>query len=239
MNDEGAEVRPTGDVRFAVVGAEAGALATADAEHVPDPADADVLVAVGETGLDAVAAATPTDTPVLAVDVDGPLSVSRERAADLLPAVASGAVETTPQPLLAVECGDERATALADVTLVTAEPARISEFSVRSDGRQVDRFRADGAVLATPLGSHGYAHDAGGPVLAPDADSLVAVPISPFAIGADRWVLPTAQTTVRVEREDAPVEWYADATRVGTVTPDQPVRVRPAGVVPFVRPPGQ
>jgi NAD+ kinase len=126
-----------------------------------------------------------------------------------------------------------------DATLVTSEPARISEYAITTEGRLVDRFRADGVVVATPLGSHGYAHAAGGPVLAVDADSFVTVPIAPFAIGADHWVLPSTETSLSVEREEAPVDCFADADRVGAATPGEPVHVRPDGVFRVVRPPGE
>ncbi|MFC5970283.1 ATP-NAD kinase [Halomarina salina] len=249
MNDEGTEVRPSGEARFAVVGDEAtpDGRSSADGSDVPslsaavddagalvDTPDADVVVAVGEAALSRVAPVT--DAPILAVDVGGPHSVPRSVALDLVSALTPGEFSTTTQPLVTVECGAERTRALFDVTLVTADPARISEYSVHSGGEEVDRFRADGVVLATAMGSHGYAHAAGGPVLTADADSLVAVPIAPFAIGADHWVLPSTETTLRVEREDAPVDCFADTDRVGAVTPGEPVRVRPDGVVRFVRP---
>ncbi|MWG33313.1 NAD(+)/NADH kinase [Halomarina oriensis] len=250
MNDEGTGVPPAGTTRVAVVGAgdpdptletrgtvpdtESLAAAVTDTGTLVDVADADVVVAVGDAALSAVAART--DAPVLVVGGDTPLSVPRATATEAIRALHTGTVETTAHPLLGVECGAARSTAVFDVTLVTAEPARISEYSVHSTGREVDRFRADGVVVATPLGSHGYAHAAGGPVLAPDADSLVTVPIAPFAIGADDWVVPMAETTLRVEREEAPVECFADTRRVGTVSPDEPVRVRPEGTVRFVRP---
>ena len=255
MSDEGTEVRPTGEIRFAVVGADLAegtptndlspgnrdgetlSAAVDDAGVLVGPDDADVVVAVGETALSDVGPVV--DAPILAVDVDGLLSVPRSTAPDVIRTLTRGQFRTVTQPLVAVECGAERTRALFDVTLVTAEPARISEYSVLSDGDEIDRFRADGVVVATPLGSHGYAHSAGGPVLAPPDDSLVTVPIAPFAIGADRWVLPLTETTLRVEREDAPVDCFADVDRVGAVTPGEPVRIRPDGVVRFVRPEGR
>jgi len=252
MNDEGTEVGPLGATRFAVVdtgellptddGTSAvgnGALPAAidDVGSHVDVADADVVVAVGESALSTVA--HTVDVPILAVDVEGPVSVPRREAADAVRALATEPVETTTHPLLTVESGSERSHAVFDVTLVTAEPARISEYSVRSAGREVDRFRADGVVVATQLGSHGYARAAGGPVLAVDADSFVTVPIAPFAIGADHWVLPSAETSLSVEREEAPVDCFADADRVGAATPGEPVHVRPDGAFQVVRPPGE
>jgi NAD+ kinase len=241
MNDEGAEPRPGGDLAVAVVGAPGDGSLAAAAETVGplvDPAAADLVVAVGDRALSS-AATLSADTAVLAVDVGGPLAVPRAVAGETLTALDPASLDTVAHPVVTVECGDRRAEAVFDATLATVEPARISEFSVHADGREVDRFRADGVVVATPLGSHGYASAAGGPVVAADADAFVAVPIAPFAIDAERWVLPDDELVVRVEREDAAVDCAADDRRLGTVPPGTPVRVRPGGVVRFVRPPGR
>ncbi|WP_232701194.1 ATP-NAD kinase [Halobacterium wangiae] len=189
-----------------------------DAVVGPDADDAsvDVLVALDEDALlDALAAAR--DVPVLPVDTGreygGVPAPGRTRALD---ALAAGDFDVETRQTLSVTVGDTTLRALADVTLVTTEAAQISEFAIRADGRDVDTVRADGVVAATPAGSHGYAADAGGPLLASDADVVAVVPIAPFRISRDRWVLapPTSFTVVR----DGPaVDLYVDGRELGPV----------------------
>lgn len=224
-----------GEARIGVVGdddllAAADAVATAEA----DPASADAIVAVGEAALASLPAGYAA--PVLAVDVGGPLSVDRRRAHTLLADLAAGTLPTVEVTVAGVSYPGGRARVLFDAMLVTAEPARISEYSVAGD-REVARFRADGIVVATPLGSHGYAADAGGPIITPGTDALAAVPVAPFAIGADRWVL-SPPVVLRVERDEAPVELLADDRRVGAVPADEPVRIGRAGTLKLVAPDG-
>lgn len=212
-------------VRVGVVGDDAEvaeAVRRAGATVSEDPVD--LLVA---RGTDALRATAPRPrAPVLAVDTEpGVHSVASADLDDALDAVVAGDYETVRHPVLAVDGPQERGYALFDLTLVTAEPARISEFSVHSGGERLAEFRADGVVCATPAGSHGYARAADGPLVAPQTGVVAVVPIAPFAIGTDHWVLPVDDVTLCVERNEAPVELLCDDRRVGLVAPDDPLYV--------------
>jgi len=198
--------------------------AGAEAVLSPDADDvsADVLVALNEDALlDALAAGR--DVPVLPIgtgrEYGGVPGAGRTRALD---ALAAGNYDVESRQTLSVTAGDRALRALADVTLVTTQVAQISEFAIRAEGRDVDTVRADGVVAATPSGSHGYAADAGGPLLASDTSAVAVVPIAPFRISRDRWVLapPVSFTVVR----DGPtVNLYVDGRRLGPVSAHEPV----------------
>jgi NAD+ kinase len=97
-------------------------------------ADPDVVVATGAEAALAVAKAAPA-TPVLAVDAGPELcSVPRDRLPDALPGLLEGAWTGIEHALLEVSAGDRTIPALLDVTLVTVEPARISEYRVTTGG---------------------------------------------------------------------------------------------------------
>jgi len=112
----------------------------------------------------------------------------------------------------AVRPGTE-STAAFDTTVITSEPARISEYAVSVAGRPHATFRADGVVVASPLGSHGYSRAAGGPQL-DFGSGLAVVPIAPFATIADSWVVEPP-VSVSVERETA-VSVFADTEGIAT-----------------------
>ncbi|MFC7155298.1 hypothetical protein ACFQPA_07500 [Halomarina halobia] len=244
MSDEGASGRaadePGDRPRLGVVGADeavAEAIGDAGAERVPVaagdlPADLDAVVAVGEGAVLSLPPDCPA--PVLAVGGDSPLSVPPARVAGAVAAVAAGQSRTVEVPVVAVTHAGGRTRALMDAMLVTASPARISEYSIESGGRTVARFRADGVVVATPFGSRGYARAAGGPSLALGSGVAAVVPVAPFAIDPDRWVLPLGTVTLRVERDEAAVELLADDRREGPVAPNDPVRIEPAGSLRFL-----
>lgn len=195
---------------------------TADAGGV---ADASFVVAVGERAFAELASAA-VHVPVLAVDAgDGMRSVAPGDAAAAITAVLEGRVERTTRRAFAVHVGDERYDAVFDVTLVTTEPARISEYCVAVGDADVAQFRADGVVVATPAGSHDYARAAGGPVLDGTSPVAAVVPVAPFAIDTDHWVVRDEDVTLSVERDEGSVSLLVDDRTVGTVDPAAPVRL--------------
>ncbi|WP_336338986.1 NAD(+)/NADH kinase [Haloarcula brevis] len=168
----------------------------------------DRIVAVGQAAVAAVARADgdPLVLPVAAGR--GVRSVSRDDAVAAVSALSDARVET--HPVLRVTMPDGTVEqAFWDVTLVTADAARISEFTVASTADRIGRFRADGVVIATAAGSSGYAHHVGGPTLAPSKQAVVA-PIAPFATDPDHWVLPVVGLSASVERDEATVELLVD-----------------------------
>jgi len=184
--------------------------AVSSAVDVVDDRSADLVLAVGEKPLsDAAARGEPR--PILPVDVDAEWSCSSDALPEVLASLTDRQLPTVDVHPLVVSTGRSESTAAFDTTLVTSEPARISEYAVSVDGRPHATFRADGVVVASPLGSYGYARAAGGPQL-DFAMGLAVVPIAPFATITDCWVLQPP-LTVCVERDD-PVSVFADTTRL-------------------------
>jgi NAD+ kinase len=56
------------------------------------------------------------------------------------------------------------------------------ELTIEIDGRPLSTWGGDGIVMATPTGSTAYAFSAGGPVVWPDVEALLLVPISAHAL---------------------------------------------------------
>lgn len=203
-------------------------------------ADPDLVVTVGETALLAVAHRRP-DPPLLPVDATlGVATASVSTLGETLSALGTAAVRTCPHPLLGVTADGERVgTALFDATLVSGVPARISAFRVSAGGDSVGSVRADGVVVATPAGTAGYAARLDAPRIEPGTGVLAVEPISQFTTHPERWVLPDAEVTVTVERDDVPVDVLADDRVVATVDRgDQVSIVTDGSVETVVGPPG-
>lgn len=204
------------DVRPEAVVDRAGATAVVgDADAVLD-ADPSLVVALGEGALlDLVRAGV--GAPVLPVDAGrGVRSVPSGSFPDALAAVFADDWTTATRRGLSVAAnGRNVATAFMDVMLVTSEPARISEYRVSTPARPVARFRADGVVVATPQGSHGYNRNLDGPLLAPETDAVSVVPVAPFAIDHEQWVLDAdAGVSLSIERDEGSVSLFVDDRRV-------------------------
>jgi NAD+ kinase len=74
--------------------------------------------------------------------------------------------------------------ALNEASVEKNSRQRMLEVVAEIDGRPLSRWGCDGVVCATPTGSTAYAFSAGGPVVWPEVDALLVVPISAHALFA-------------------------------------------------------
>ncbi|MDG5776461.1 ATP-NAD kinase [Haloarculaceae archaeon H-GB2-1] len=193
------------------------------------------LVAVGESALLSLARTGP-DVPILPVDAGrGVRSVPKARVGAALEDI-TGDWRTERHPVLEVRVdGESVARALMDVTLTTAEPAHISEYTVSWQDERICQVRADGVVIGTPAGSHGYARAAGGPLVPPETDVAILAPMAPFETDPDHWVVPLTELELGVARDTTAVELLADDRVVADVPPTATVTVTIADSVALVR----
>lgn len=195
-------------------------------------AEPSMLVTVGEAALLALADERPT-APILPIAAGrGIESPNGSDAGGAVSSALDGAgVERTHPHLTVVLDGEPVDTALMDVMLVTSEPARISEYAVERDGERLGSVRADGIVVATPAGSHGYAAAADGPALAVGTDVVCVVPIAPFHTSVPTWVLEADGVALSVLRDEGDVSLLVDGQDRGPVARDARLGLRTDGVV--------
>lgn len=92
-----------------------------------------------------------------------------------------------------------RSWAINEASVEKANRERMIELATEVDGRPVSTFGADGVVMASPTGSTAYAFSAGGPVVWPEVEALLMVPISAHALFARPLVVaPTSVLAVEV-----------------------------------------
>jgi NAD+ kinase len=72
--------------------------------------------------------------------------------------------------------------ALNEASVEKASRRRMIEVVLEIDGRPLSRWGCDGVVCATPTGSTAYAFSAGGPIVWPEVEALLVVPISAHAL---------------------------------------------------------
>ena len=92
--------------------------------------------------------------------------------------------------------------ALNEVSIEKAPEDRMLDLMVEVDGRPLSRWLCDGVVCATPTGSTAYSFSAGGPIVWPEVEALLLVPLSAHALFARPLV--TAPTTRIVIESVAP-----------------------------------
>ena len=162
----------------------------------------DLIITVGGDGtiLRAAQVIVPAPIPITGVNL-GRLGfmteLSAREARDKLPALLDGGGWLDERAMLEAELitGNEAPRsfyALNDVVVARGEVARVIFVEAQVDGEPVTTYKADGVIVATATGSTGYSLAAGGPILHPQSDDFLLVPISPHLSPAYPLVLPAA-----------------------------------------------
>jgi NAD+ kinase len=113
--------------------------------------------------------------------------------------------------------------ALNEVT-VERQHTTMVELFVQIDGRPLSRWGCDGLIASTPTGSTAYAFSAGGPVLWPEVEALVLLPISAHALFARPMVIsPKSEIVVEIQSDEALLS--ADALRKFPLASGDQVRI--------------
>ena len=86
---------------------------------------------------------------------------------------------------------------LNDVAITKGAVARIVHLKVQCDGVQAMECGGDGIIVATPTGSTAYSLSAGGPIVEPDAHSILITPICAHDV-ASRCIVVSDKRTVSV-----------------------------------------
>ena len=113
--------------------------------------------------------------------------------------------------------------ALNEVT-VERQHTTMVELFVQIDGRPLSLWGCDGLIASTPTGSTAYAFSAGGPVLWPEVEALVLLPISAHALFARPMVIsPKSEIGAEIQSDEALLS--ADALRRFPLVKGDQVRI--------------
>ena len=85
-----------------------------------------------------------------------------------------------------------------DAVLHKSGYARLITLRLWADDEEVGHYSADGIIVATATGSTAYSLSAGGPIVVPTMEGIVATPISPHTLAVRPVVFP-ASTRITVE----------------------------------------
>jgi NAD+ kinase len=153
----------------------------------------DLIIVVGGDGslLNAAHIAADYNLPVLGINRGrlGFLTDIRPDELDKIDAVLSGKYVEEERFLLQTKIfhpnGDvTEGIALNDVVLLPGNIAHMIEFEVHINKQMICNQRADGIIIATPTGSTAYALSGGGPILHPQLDAIVLVPMFPHTLSS-------------------------------------------------------
>ncbi|WP_432942290.1 NAD kinase [Kribbella sp. CA-253562] len=225
-----------------LVGAEAAELDLHPAEIADDAdqaaQDVELIIVLGGDGsiLRGAELARPHGTPVLGVNLGHVGFLAEAEVEDLeriVEVVVDRSYTVEERMTLAVDVfvGDDLifdTWALNEASVEKAAREKMLEVLVEVDGRPLSRWGCDGVVLATPTGSTAYAFSAGGPIVWPDVEAILLVPLSAHALFSRPIVVaPNSQLTVELVAawHGRGVLW-CDGRRMVEVPPGARIQVR-------------
>ncbi len=151
----------------------------------------DLIIVVGGDGslLHAVHTVVKGDIPVLGINRGrlGFLTDIHPTEFDKIKAILHGTYHLEKRFLLSatVRHHDEvlgQSNALNEVALIPDSMPHMNEFEIYIDNKFMCSQNSDGMIIATPTGSTAYALSGGGPILHPQLDAIVIVPMFPHTL---------------------------------------------------------
>ena len=146
-------------------------------------------------------------------------------ASEIANGILEGKIEQ--RAILDVRFDDFCVKALNEIVLKSAT-SRPIYIGVYVDGKFVDSYHSDGAIVSSPTGSTAYSLSAGGPVAEPTARNFIVSPICAHSIHANSYILsPERVISVQTEKNGyKPVLLSVDGGRAFSLRSGDCVEVR-------------
>jgi NAD+ kinase len=151
----------------------------------------ELIIVVGGDGsiIDASPYAVAYDIPILGINLGkvGYLTEVEPNETSVLSKVLTGEYKIEEKMLLMAEkytadgkCEAASRLAVNDV-IISHGTVSVAELSVENSKGDLVRYRADGVIVATPIGSTAYSLSAGGPIISHTLDSITVTPVCPHS----------------------------------------------------------
>jgi len=204
------------------------------------PGAVDLMIAIGGDGtlLHAARGVARQGVPLLGINLGrlGFLTdISPEHMLQTIDAILSGDFAEESRLMLQAEItgkGNRNTPMLAlnDVVLKTGQTGHMQDFTTFVDGEYLNTHVGDGLIVATATGSTAYALSCGGPIIQPNVDALVIVPICPHTL-SDRPLVVRASSKIEVRvqpRLDNRPQVACDGDILGEMGADEVLRIHVA-----------
>src|SRR5215211_1023798 len=170
-----------------------------DAELVEQ---ADAVVSLGGDGtmLGALRLVARRPVPVIGVNLGNLgflVEVQPEELPDALDRLERSDFTIEQHSALWLGANGDEAVAFNDLAFVRVPGDGVVEATLSVGGQRMGRYRCDGLVISTSIGSTAYAYSAGGPVVSPALDAVVVAPLAPLA-GISRPMVTSAEEPIQL-----------------------------------------
>ncbi|SHJ71177.1 NAD+ kinase [Tessaracoccus bendigoensis DSM 12906] len=203
-------------------------------DHLP----AEIALVFGGDGtvLRACEWALPLGVPLLGVNLGHVGFLAELEPSDVaqLPAVVAGrCYDVEERTTLKVEVRDRdgnltwTSPVINEASLEKGARERMISVLVSVDDRPLSRWGCDGVLVSTPTGSTAYGFSAGGPIIWPEVEAMLMVPLAAHALFNRPMVLSPSSTVTLDVPEDSVVGGivWCDGRRSHEVAPGESVTI--------------
>ena len=193
---------------------------------------ADAVVSLGGDGtmLGALRLVARRPVPVLGVNLGNVgflVEIQPEELPDALDRLERSRFTIEEHNALWLGTDGDEAVAFNDLAFVRVPGDGVVEATLAVGGQRMGRFRCDGLVISTSIGSTAYAYSAGGPVVSPALDAVVVAALAPLG-GISRPMVTSAEEPIRLTLQEGSgcpaIE--ADGTLLRRAEPGEQLDVR-------------
>lgn len=195
---------------------------------------ADLLLVIGGDGsmLDASVIAVERDIPLFGINLGrlGYLTESEPSHIEALSRLFTGEYTLREEMLLSLsvlregrEVGSSRY-ALNEIVASHDGTVGLSVFRLLTEDQGSVRYRADGLIFSTPIGSTAYSLSAGGPIVSPAVPSITVTPVCPHSF-FNRSLIFSAEERLMLFAEEMPLSLAVDGRPFDTLYPGESARI--------------
>jgi len=210
------------NIAVACADADSGQLEIPEVTSASDASGCELVVVFGGDGtiLRGIEIAREHDIPVLGVNLGHVGFLAEAEPEDIervISVVVNNKWSVEERLALSITATDAdgrkwESWALNEIAIEKFNREHMANLLVSIDERPVSQWACDGVLVATPTGSTAYAFSAGGPVVWPEVEAMLVVPVSAHALFSKPLVVSPA-SVVDVEITSGPVVVSADSHR--------------------------
>tara|TARA_B100000131_G_scaffold117497_1_gene114318 strand:- start:1201 stop:2052 length:852 start_codon:yes stop_codon:yes gene_type:complete len=166
--------------------------------------ESDLLITIGGDGtiLSTIRELGDKKIPIFGIHIGGLgflTQTNSENCLDSLNKILQNKFSTVDRMLLkTVVDGKNKQSfyALNDIVIDHGNSPRILETNISISNTHLNKYKSDGIIICTPLGSTAYSLSAGGPIITPWLDVISLTPICPHSLSARPILLPSDDTVL-------------------------------------------
>ncbi|MEG2053946.1 MAG: NAD(+)/NADH kinase [Oscillospiraceae bacterium] len=142
---------------------------------------ADIVLTIGGDGtlLHTAAQLINDPLPLLGINVGrlGFLTELETNEIEKLKLLCTGDYSIIKRKTINAQVGKKTFYALNEVVLCSTNVMRAIRYNVKCDDMEINSYRGNGVIVATPTGSTAYSLSAGGPIVDAELDCLIVTPV--------------------------------------------------------------